>query len=128
MTVAKPPDRIAVTGTVNVGDLMTLDQRAEHKLPAASRFSIGRPVGMPAFEFPDSSAPPGELQMRRLQYTLTPAGGAVSIENSGLTASYGVFGAPGSGKTFLLMHMLKQILALNVDDPDAKFGGLILDP
>ena len=66
--------------------------------------------------------------MQRLQYTLTPAGGTVSVENSGLTASYGVFGAPGSGKTFLLMHMLKQILALNVDDPDAKFGGIILDP
>ena len=51
MTVIKPPDRIAVTGSVNVGDLMNLEQRAEHKLPTASRFSLGRPAGMPAFEF-----------------------------------------------------------------------------
>ena len=127
-TVAKPADRIAVKGKVHVGNLMDLEQRAEHKLPTVNRFALGRPAGMPAFEFPQSGAPPGELQMEQLEYSLAPAEGDVFIEDSGLTASYGVFGAPGSGKTYLMMHMLKQILALNVEDPDAKFGGIILDP
>ena len=60
-TVAKPADRIAVKGKVHVGNLMDLEQRAEHKLPTVNRFALGRPAGMPAFEFPQSGAPPGEL-------------------------------------------------------------------
>jgi hypothetical protein len=42
--------------------------------------------------------------------------------------SYGIFGAPGSGKTFLMLRLLRQILALQAEDPDRRFGALILDP
>jgi hypothetical protein len=50
------------------------------------------------------------------------------LANEGLVLQYGVLGAPGSGKTNLLMHLLNQVIAHERDDPDRKFGGLILDP
>ena len=39
-----------------------------------------------------------------------------------------IFGAPGSGKTYMLMYLLNQIFALHKDEPGRKVGGLILDP
>jgi hypothetical protein len=50
------------------------------------------------------------------------------IENAGLTTSFGIFGAPGSGKTVLLMHLLKQVLAHKAKDKKERYGALILDP
>src|SRR5687768_3106841 len=37
--------------------------------------------------------------------------------NKGLVTSYGIFGAPGCGKTVLLKHLLEQLLAHSPDDP-----------
>jgi hypothetical protein len=50
------------------------------------------------------------------------------INGSGLITSYGIFGAPGSGKTVLLLHLLKQVLAHSAQDPSRRYGALILDP
>jgi TraM recognition site of TraD and TraG len=50
------------------------------------------------------------------------------IEGEGLTTSFGIFGAPGSGKTVLLLHLLEQVLAHSCEDPERRFGALILDP
>jgi hypothetical protein len=47
----------------------------------------------------------------------------VSIRDDGLCQSFGIFGKPGCGKTYLLKHLLGQILR-----HPARFGGLILDP
>jgi hypothetical protein len=50
------------------------------------------------------------------------------IRDSGLVTSFGIFGAPGCGKTVLLMHLLKQVLAHEAKDPTKRYGALILDP
>ncbi|MBA3756356.1 MAG: type IV secretion system DNA-binding domain-containing protein [Nitrosomonas sp.] len=50
------------------------------------------------------------------------------IEDSGLVTSYGIFGAPGSGKTVLLMYLLEQVLKHAPDEPSKRYGALILDP
>jgi TraM recognition site of TraD and TraG len=125
---AVAPDRIRISGTVHVGDEVELRQRIERPASAASFFTTGRPIGMPAVEHTTQMRAAGELPMDRLAYSLVPSEGDVYIENDGLVASYGIFGAPGSGKTHLLLYLLRQILALNIDAPDLKYGGLILDP
>jgi TraM recognition site of TraD and TraG len=50
------------------------------------------------------------------------------MEDDGLTTSYGIFGAPRSGKTHLLLLLLQQLFDLKTRQPDKRFGGLILDP
>lgn len=58
---------------------------------------------------------------------------SVWMKDAGFTASYGVFGSPGTGKTHLILYLLSQILG-NIPDrsspawQDSKFGALILDP
>ena len=66
--------------------------------------------------------------MQRLSYSLKETDKKIYIKDDGLSASYGIFGAPGSGKTYLVMYLLEQVLALHKDKPDLKYGGLILDP
>lgn len=96
---------------------------------AARRFRTGMPdsglltpIDVPVG--PSASNVPTE----RLEWVVCDAPGEVYITDAGLTASYGIFGAPGSGKTYLLMKLLRQMFALNHDDREARFGGLILDP
>jgi hypothetical protein len=54
--------------------------------------------------------------------------GQLHIAEKGLVTSFGIFGAPGSGKTVLLMHLLKQLFRHSIDAPDRRYGALILDP
>ena len=68
-------------------------------------------------------------------YALKPSGEGLNMTDGGLTLQYGVLGGPGSGKTNLLIYMLRQIIAHRADrrdrarfDPSRKFGGIILDP
>jgi TraM recognition site of TraD and TraG len=121
-------DRIIVDGRVHLGRARRLVQRAEAPEPADWFFDAGRPAGMAAIEYAPPAHAPGELAVERLSYSLAPAPGELFIEGDGLCASYGIFGAPGSGKTFLMMHLLGQLLALNRADADRKYGALILDP
>lgn len=53
---------------------------------------------------------------------------SVFFEDQGLCQAYGFFGNPGCGKTYALMHLLRQLVAHEADKPNLKFGALILDP
>lgn len=71
---------------------------------------------------------PGVLPRQRLKFQLAQLDEEVFLRDRGLTTSYGIFGAPGSGKTFLFRYLLRQVLAANRADPARKIGALILDP
>lgn len=121
-------ERISIKGSIHVGRELNLIQAATRPSGAHSFFDVGRPQGMPTIDYTPGSARPGELPMQQLIYSLADGDGEVCIKDDGLTASYGIFGAPGSGKTHLLRNLLQQIFALHADDQDLKFGALILDP
>lgn len=121
-------DHIEVTGQILVGIERTLQQSAEAWSVGGQSDGGGRPDGRAMTNGMPRRAPAGELAMRRIRYRLDPTTSSVYIRDSGLTTSYGIFGAPGSGKTNLLKHLLRQVFALNAADPNKKYGGLILDP
>jgi hypothetical protein len=70
------------------------------------------------------------LEPRLIELDLVSSGEVVSLKDDGLKLSYGIFGAPGAGKTRLLMRILRQVLAYpgKGADPAHRFGALILDP
>lgn len=119
-----------VQGSVHLGHEMELVERVEQRSRSNPYSGISRPNdgSIPEIDYTPVMAPPGEMAMKRLQSSLKPVGKDVFLEDAGLCASYGIFGAPGSGKTHLLLYLLRQILHLHASDPDKKFGGLILDP
>jgi hypothetical protein len=65
-----------------------------------------------------------------MDYDLWPLPGnnRAAITDRGLVNGFGIFGAPGTGKTHLVMHILWGLLNSVQPRPDEKFGGLILDP
>lgn len=52
----------------------------------------------------------------------------IRISGRGLQACYGIFGSPGSGKTQLMLRLLRDVLQIDCQSSDEKWGGLILDP
>ena len=52
----------------------------------------------------------------------------ISICRAGCANSYGIFGAPGTGKTHLMRKILRSLFDYAPDLPEKQFGGLILDP
>lgn len=119
--------RIQPKGSIHVGQERRLVQRTTAHSTSGG-FDGGRPIGMTALEYIPRSARPGELEVQRLDYSLQPAATELAITDDGLVASYGIFGAPGAGKTHLMMYMLQQVLQIAADEPSQKFGALILDP
>jgi hypothetical protein len=75
-----------------------------------------------------SALPHKDVDRRIVDQNLAPGQHPLSMSNDGLMLQYGVLGAPGSGKTNLLMHLLNQLIAHEARNPKLKFGGLILDP
>jgi hypothetical protein len=69
----------------------------------------------------------GKLRITRSLSRLKPDS-PVLVSDKGLLSSYGIFGAPGSGKTHLLEHLLSQIFSYRSSEPSLKVGALILDP
>jgi TraM recognition site of TraD and TraG len=122
------PSKITVAGRVHLGKALRLVQGAEAPGAGFSLFESGRPQGIASIEYTAPMHRAGELAVERLAYSLAPAPGELFIEGDGLCSAYGIFGGPGSGKTFLMMHLLGQLLSLNAGDPDRKYGMLILDP
>ena len=120
-----PPD-----GKIHLGRRMVLQERAAPTSTSWSAFATGLPDDgtIAPIDSPFPPAVPGELAMQSLQQSLEPTEEELYIEGDGLALAYGIFGAPGSGKTFLMMRMLRQLLELCRDDPDRKFGMLLLDP
>lgn len=121
-------DRIIVKGEIYIGRAQELVQKVVSQTPETMFFGGGMPMGMAPIEYTPLASQAGALPMEKLTYSLEPKPEVISISDDGLVASYGIFGAPGSGKTFLLLQLLRQILALNKEDPEMKFGALILDP
>ena len=121
--------KILVEGSVQIGTSLTLVQAPRRKR-ASHRFSIGLPEDgvLAKSDRRNALATPGRLPVQELTWTLHSVEGNACIENRGLTASYGIFGAPGCGKTFMLMHLLRQLMALAPDHADRRYGALIVDP
>ncbi len=119
--------RIQPKGSVHVGQERTLIQRSA-KRPSFAGFDGGRAVGMTPIEYIRRTSRPGALEVERLDYSLQTTSNELAIADDGLVASYGIFGAPGCGKTHLLMYLLQQVLQIASDQPSQKFGALILDP
>lgn len=122
--------KIQPRGRIHLGKRLLLEQRAVSASPSSLLFSVGLPEDgrIPAFENPLPFANPGELPRQELKYSLHQAADDLFIEDNGLTMSYGIFGAPGSGKTYLMLHLLRQVLQLEAKNSARKFGALILDP
>jgi hypothetical protein len=91
-------------------------------------------VGLPddgsltALDLFETLATPGRLPTDQLGWSFEDQSGDIGIDDRGLCASYGVFGAPGAGKTYLLMHLFRQLLRVQIETPEKRFGGLVLDP
>jgi hypothetical protein len=64
---------------------------------------------------------------QRADWRLNPTQKEIVIEGSGCSNSYGFFGAPGTGKTFLMRKVLRDIIRFSPNELQ-RFGGLILDP
>jgi hypothetical protein len=123
--------KIAPKGEVHFGNAMLLEQRSAGAEPSAAfRFVTGLPDSgaVPVIDDPTPESAIGELPMRRLEYSLRETATELCVRNDGLTMSYGIFGAPGSGKTYLLMYMLEQLLGLPDATEETRCGALILDP
>ncbi len=123
--------KVEPKGRINIGHRLTLEEHAPTTMPATGLlFSAGLPEEgqFAPFESPGLSTNPGQLSVQQLEYVLRATDDELYLEDDGLTMSYGIFGAPGSGKTYLMLHLLRQLLALHRDDDDRKMGALILDP
>jgi TraM recognition site of TraD and TraG len=124
-------DRIKAKGTVYLGRRMNLVQRQEVTSPVGGGgFVTGRPSGgfMPGVDDPFAGVSGTQIRAERLVWGFTGTDEPVTMEDNGLTTSYGIFGAPRSGKTHLLKLILRQLFDLKTKQPEKRFGGLILDP
>jgi hypothetical protein len=119
--------QISVPGSVRLGERLDLVQYLEN---APSRPSWGGPGGgsiNPADVW--VMTPPRDGPgMQRLSYRLEPAGEQMVLSGEDLKTGHLILGSPGSGKTVLVMHLVRQVLALNRHDPKLRYGALILDP
>jgi hypothetical protein len=123
--------RIEPRGRVQIGTCLELEQFAPTDAQAAPfLYAIGLPDdgSIPPIESSLPFAGGGALPVQELQYRFRDVEGELFLENRGLTSSYGIFGAPGSGKTYLMLHMLRQLFSLEQNDAERRFGALILDP
>jgi hypothetical protein len=122
--------RIKVKGHVHLGRTLRLHQADRPSLATGFHFSTGLPEDgtLSPLDRLGPVAVPGQLPVQELSWTLDEVDGDQYIEHDGLVASYGIFGAPRSGKTHLLMHLFRQLMALHADDADRRFGGIVVDP
>lgn len=129
---AKPQGSATIEpkGQIHIGKCLLLEQSAATAAPWSTMYAAGLPEDgrIPAFENPMPFQRPGELPRTELKYSLRKTDTNLDIQDKGLTSSYGIFGAPGSGKTVLLLYLLRQLLALEAGNDARKFGCLILDP
>jgi TraM recognition site of TraD and TraG len=109
--------------------------RKAGRIEVTGEIALGRPLKL--LQLPTGAHSGGEdgpgvanWMGNRIEYELAPAFGEkdTAIRNHGLVTGYGIFGAPGTGKSHMVLQILERMLKLNQDRPDVKFGGLILDP
>src|SRR5882672_118261 len=65
-------------------------------------------AAVPWYDRERSVAPYKDVDRRAVEHKLDPVDEPVPMSNQGLVLQYGILGAPGSGKTNLLKHMLRQ--------------------
>ena len=130
------------TGAAPARKLVTQDDSAHDflRIRVAGSLDLGTPlklVQLPAAEQAGDSTAEQKLTPaydgwigRRIEYHLVPSREAprIAITDAGLVTGYGIFGSPGTGKTRLLLHILKDALNLSSHQPEWKYGGLLLDP
>jgi hypothetical protein len=119
---------VRVKGRIGLGKELKLESsnpfaadRRANALPGVNR-------RVPFHEQMRPVAPHKDVERRMVEHRLDPLERKVPMSDQGLVLQYGILGAPGSGKTNLLMHLLRQVVAHEGHDPALKFGGLILDP
>lgn len=121
-------NKITIKGSVHIGEEMKLIEKLVPLDSEDTFFRGGRPAGLsPVYDIQMKNASddiPAQSFVQELQSTHRQ----LAIMDDGLVASYGIFGSSGSGKTHLLLYLLDQILNLNKNDENCKFGALILDP
>jgi TraM recognition site of TraD and TraG len=119
--------KIKVDGCIQLGHRHELLQEPRPD-PAASVQYVRSHGARRSIEVGDSDNLGQLLEFRFSDAPADDKAADLRIEGAGMVTSYGIFGAPGSGKTVLLMHLLKQLLAHSSNDPDKRYGALILDP
>ncbi|HMD35863.1 MAG TPA: type IV secretion system DNA-binding domain-containing protein [Vicinamibacterales bacterium] len=122
--------KVTVEGSVWLGHSLELRQQTAPTARTAFQFSAALPGSGPllAVDQIDVETSPSAMPATQLGWDLASTEQKLAIVDKGLTESYMIFGASGSGKTHFLMYLLRQMLALNGGDPQRKMGGLILDP
>ena len=128
--------RIKVIGSVVVGKELMFSQaqaRKESQAALTSDELVQSGVAEGSHLARAMAGERAEGPGRRWEDELDSTGQAVAISNDGLTASYGIFGSPGTGKTHLMLHLLAELMGKIPErsGPDwdwKKFGALILDP
>lgn len=127
-----PSDRleVSVPGSVSLGAELTLlsDDPFHGNTAQDGRRLYAENSSVAPTDSHRSAPPRRALERRTVAHRLEPAGGSVPIAGQGLVLQYGILGAPGSGKTNLLMHVLRQVIVHRPDDEACRYGGLILDP
>jgi len=117
--------KIRATGTIELGARLELIQAP--RVEPTDRFAssgAGSPQNHDTRNTRESEAIGDALEFRFAEKST----GTLRISDAGLTTSFGIFGAPGSGKTVLLLHLLEQVLGHQRADPERRYGALILDP
>lgn len=119
--------RIELSGWISLGEERKLIQGPDEDDDEPELFQT---MGTgPAHEHDPVSPDDRDKLGTELEYRLSKKSkGDLYITDKGLTNSFGIFGAPGTGKTTLLLYILRQVVALYHDDPRMQFGSLILDP
>lgn len=130
MNVSLGDRRIKPKGRITVGSALDLVQAVERPRRTGPMIRVGAPrTGIvSAVDYVGVPDRPGALNAQRLRYSLVDADGELAISDDGLVCSYGIFGAPGSGKTYLMLNLLRQLLQHERDNSSCKYGALILDP
>src|SRR4051812_4150659 len=97
--------------SVHLGDRLHLSHDLETTASAPDLARPGAGAVHPADAL--SIRPAGTFDASRITYRLHPTGEPAHLSGAGLSVGYLVLGVPGSGKTVLIMHLLRQILALD---------------
>ena len=124
-----PPlfQKITVDGSIELGALHELVQAPRRRSGIESKFATrgtGPEIARDARRFEPKDTLGEILEFR---YG-TDSRDTLRIRGAGMVTSFGIFGAPGCGKTVLLMHLLEQVLAHSGEDRSRQYGALILDP
>jgi hypothetical protein len=122
--------KITVQGIIQLGSELLLEKKLMGEKETENiKIRIKGPSNIERWKFRPIVDQSGiGVNEDKFQYSFSEGNRQLFIEDQGLCQTYGIFGVPGCGKTYLLKHLLAQLIKLNADKKEKKFGGLILDP